>query len=174
MKQQASQISSIRDASAHQLPIHDGGLEVISTLFIRPRKALQMASEGKMLLMPPQFYLLTTLAELLQEHETAEHEIERISTLCNSTFGHAIIRPERFTIVGEAKSFMAYEGDEVRGGPPGRKHRMHMEMVGKGVRDSAYLLAVRVNYISPKTSHSLDDQAHQIGEKLRHIQRISR
>ena len=53
-------------AKTERLPTPDKGQEVVAARFVRPSTAIQEFREQKIALVPPQFYLLTTLAEILQ------------------------------------------------------------------------------------------------------------
>ncbi|KZS89995.1 hypothetical protein SISNIDRAFT_497320 [Sistotremastrum niveocremeum HHB9708] len=106
-----------------RLPTPDGGLEVISAAFWSLTRALKAFDIGEISLMPPQFYILQTLAQLLEGERTDEQEM-RIKMLSESNFGKMVIRPEaRRSSEDKTVSIMLYEGDELRGGPQDRRHR---------------------------------------------------
>lgn len=50
-----------------QLPSDDGGIEVLSTRFIKPYAALEAAKKGEIVFFPPQFYLISILLPFLEE-----------------------------------------------------------------------------------------------------------
>jgi len=113
----------------NQLPTPDGGLEVISTSLRRPSIFMDSFSRGEIALMPPQFYLLTTLVEVLSDSSTRPREgTERMKLLSRGAFGRMQINPAVFPHETDpTKSYFVYEGDEIRGGPKGRRHRSHIQ-----------------------------------------------
>lgn len=113
----------------NRLPTPDGGLEVISTSLRRPSAFMDSFSRGEIALMPPQFYLLTTLVEVLSDSSTRPREgTERMKLLSRGAFGRMQINPAVFPHETDpTKSYFVYEGDEIRGGPKGRRHRSHIQ-----------------------------------------------
>ncbi|TFK76361.1 hypothetical protein BDN72DRAFT_867345 [Pluteus cervinus] len=111
-----------------QIPTPDGGQEVISARYISPRAALKEFDEKKITFMPPQFYILTTLSEIMEQ--TSHRDL--IQTLSRGPFGRMVINPRRlFSEKEDGHTILTYEGDESRGGPKGRLHRASVK-VGKG------------------------------------------
>ena len=122
-----------------QNPTADGGVEVISASWIHPRDLFTAFRRGELALFPPQFYLLTTLGELLDSmHQEGGYQHQgrgasnRTTLLRNRIgggggFGSRLFspRPSGFTEEGGKgqRSILAYEGDELRGGKAGDRHR---------------------------------------------------
>ncbi|KAH9996836.1 hypothetical protein BJV77DRAFT_1059248 [Russula vinacea] len=115
----------------HRLPTPDGGAggegqqqEVIEARFVHPLQALAEHQAKQIALMPPQHYILTTLADLLVGREAAPHQRERVERLSAGAFGRMVVCPEAVR-AGDARGRVAlvFEGDEARGGPKGRVHR---------------------------------------------------
>ena len=115
----------------HRLPTPDGGgggegqqQEVIEARFVHPLQALAEHQAKQIALMPPQHYILTTLADLLVGREAAPHQRERVERLSAGAFGRMVVCPEAVR-AGDARGRVAlvFEGDEARGGPKGRVHR---------------------------------------------------
>jgi hypothetical protein len=82
--------------------------------------------------MPPQFYLLITLVDILQGASNTEEQRKKIGYLSRSCFGRMIFNPRPLKTEGEDRVqghlILTYEGDETRGGPPGRLHRAKLQM----------------------------------------------
>ncbi|KAF9227727.1 hypothetical protein BS17DRAFT_694123 [Gyrodon lividus] len=106
-----------------RLPTPDGRLEVIAARFIRPEDALSDFRARHISLMPPQYYILETLRQLLPGHTSTPEHQEKIALLTRGRFGQLVINPKFHYDPVSDKEFFAYEGDELRGGPPGRLHR---------------------------------------------------
>ena len=84
--------------------------------------------------MPPQYYLLSTLADILQGPTNTLTQRERIQTLSRGLFGKMVITPQRYKKDdGMGRVILTYEGDETRGGPKGRLHRALVKMTKDGV-----------------------------------------
>jgi hypothetical protein len=116
----------------------DGGQEVIEALFIHPRTALIEFRKGKLSFMPPQFYLLSTLADILQGPTNTLTQREKIQTLSRGLFGKMVITPRRYYKDDDdddktGRVILTYEGDETRGGSKGRLHRALVKMTKDGV-----------------------------------------
>ena len=111
----------------------DGGQEVIETRFIHPRTALIEFHEGRLNFMPPQYYLLSTLADILQGPANTLTQRERVQTLSRGLFGKMVITPRRNEDDGMGRVILTYEGDETRGGSKGRLHRALVKMTSDGV-----------------------------------------
>ncbi|KAF7799542.1 hypothetical protein EIP86_010779 [Pleurotus ostreatoroseus] len=107
-----------------RLPTPDGGQEVVAARFVHPAAALRECELHKISLMPPQFYLVTTLAALLQGDKNTSEQRKKIATLSSGAFGRMTINPRPLRQgVPEGWSILTYEGDEARGGKKGRLHR---------------------------------------------------
>lgn len=79
--------------------------------------------------MPPQFYILHTLSEILQGSQNTADQRARVFALANGLFGRMIINPVRFGKPREDGTvILTYEGDETRGGSKGRLHRIHIKL----------------------------------------------
>lgn len=119
----------------HRLPspdapddLHSSSTEVISAQYLHPRAVLEACARGELGLMPPQVYILTTLAQLIKgedEHCSTPAQRELITRLAHGSFGRMSINPRPLKEgVPEGKSVLTYEGDEARGGKKGRLHRI--------------------------------------------------
>ncbi|KAK0229039.1 NUDIX hydrolase domain-like protein [Armillaria fumosa] len=109
-----------------QIPKPDGGQEVISARFIHPDDALAEFNEGKIIFMPPQFYILYTLAGILRGNRNLPEQRDRLAQLSRGMFGKMIMNPRRLEgsfVPGGTEGILTYEGDETRGGSKGRLHR---------------------------------------------------
>jgi hypothetical protein len=109
----------------------DGGQEVVAARFVHPEDALTEFREGKIAFMPPQAYILTTLAEILKGRTNTEMQRERVEALSRGMFGRMVINPRRLGEDAEGYTILTFEGDETRGGSKGRLHRV-LAKVGKG------------------------------------------
>ncbi|KAI0822824.1 hypothetical protein BC628DRAFT_1387825 [Trametes gibbosa] len=109
-----------------RLPTPDGGQEVVAARFVRPERALADFAAKHISLYPPQVYLLTTLAELLRAPQNTPAERARVRALALGAFGHMVINPKPLRghdMKAAGYQVLTYEGDETRGGSPGRLHR---------------------------------------------------
>jgi len=118
-------LSSAQEEKENRLPTPDGGLEVISTSLKRPSAFMKSFLRGEIKLMPPQFYLLTTVMEVLSDSPIRPSEnTDRLKKLSRSAFGKMQISPSIIPHESDStKSYFVYEGDESRGGSKGRRHR---------------------------------------------------
>ena len=119
----------------HRLPTPDSdggregqGQEVIEARFMHPLQALVEHQAKQIALMPPQHYILTTLADLLVGREAAPHQRERVERLSAGAFGRMVVCPEavragKERVDARGRVALVFEGDEARGGPRGRVHR---------------------------------------------------
>jgi hypothetical protein len=73
--------------------------------------------------MPPQHYILTTLADLLVGRQTMPLQRERVEKLSAGVFGRMVVCPQVGKRDAKGRTPFVYEGDEARGGPRGRLHR---------------------------------------------------
>jgi hypothetical protein len=101
--------------------------------------ALSAHLEHKMIFMPPQFYILSTLADILNGSKTTTEQIEQVKKLSQGGFGRLTINPRGIGKSSDGRTILAYEGDEARGGVKGRMHRALVQFE-KAVRLS-FLLA---------------------------------
>lgn len=124
----ASSTGPAEGTNTSRLPTPDGGQEVVSAQFIKPRDALSFK------MMPPQFYLLSTLAEILKGDKTTSDERARVEQLARGPFGRMWIHPRAAGRDSQGRSVHIYEGDETRGGSKGRLHRSLLTIAKGGVR----------------------------------------
>ncbi|TFY67813.1 hypothetical protein EVJ58_g1372 [Rhodofomes roseus] len=107
-----------------RLPTPDGGQEVIAARFVHPQTALAEARANNIVLMPPQVYLLSTLADVLTGNKNTEAQRERIRALSQGVFGQMVVQPRALPQRDEqGRTVLTYQGDEARGGAKGRLHR---------------------------------------------------
>lgn len=74
--------------------------------------------------MPPQYYILSTLADILHGPLNTKEQQDKVRTLSKGTFGRMTINPRPFGKDENGRTILTYEGDETRGGPKGRLHRV--------------------------------------------------
>ncbi|KAJ7632984.1 hypothetical protein FB45DRAFT_914065 [Roridomyces roridus] len=120
-------------AKEDRIPKPDGGQEVIAARFVRPEAVIAEFRVGKITLMPPQFYILTTLSSILKGDATTREERARVEELARGAFGRMVINPRQLPGAPDAEGryVLTYETDEARGGPQGRLHRAVVRS-GKG------------------------------------------
>ena len=114
----------------------DGGQEVIEARFIHPRTALTQFREGDLNLMPPQYYLLSTLEDILQGSTNTLAQREKVETLSRGSFGKMVFTPQFHK--REEGLVITYEGDEIHGGPKGRLHRASVKIRSDGVCNALF------------------------------------
>lgn len=117
--------------------VTDGGQEVISARFVHPKDALAEFRDGNVTFMPPQFYILATLADVLSDRRNTARQRARVEELSRGMFGHMVINPRRLPLRAEdaeGRTILTYEGDETRGGSKGRLHRAYVKFGKGGVR----------------------------------------
>jgi hypothetical protein len=90
---------------------------------VHPLEALAEHRSKKIALMPPQHYILTTLAELLVGRQTTRRQRERVEELSAGVFGRMVVCPRAGERDANGRTPLVFEGDEARGGPRGRLHR---------------------------------------------------
>ncbi|KAF8963528.1 NUDIX domain-containing protein [Flammula alnicola] len=115
-------------AKQERIPKHDGGQEVIEARFVHPRKALEECYERKVGFMPPQHYILSTLADILHGSINTSDYREKVKTLSRSLFGRMVINPRKMGEEQDGHVIITYEGDELREGSKGRLHRAMVKM----------------------------------------------
>lgn len=97
---------------------------MIAARFVSPHIALAESHQGTITLMPPQYYILSTLASILKGSTNLAAQRQQVETLSRGPFGRMVINPHRLTKDdGQGRVVLTYEGDETRGGPKGRLHR---------------------------------------------------
>lgn len=113
--------------------ILDGGQEVISARFVHPNEALREFREGKITFMPPQFYILTTLCDILRGTRNTEEQQKKLVCLSQGAFGRMVMNPRpskpQEEDLAQGYSILTYEGDKTRGGSKGRLHRAKLRVV---------------------------------------------
>lgn len=78
--------------------------------------------------MPPQYYLLDTLASLLQGDINTKSQREAIRKLAYGSFGKRVFNPRLQKNSNSLEHvILTFEGDEIRGGPLGARHRSIVE-----------------------------------------------
>jgi hypothetical protein len=91
--------------------------------------------------MPPQFYLLTTLASVLSGDMTTITQKDAIHRLACGSFGGYVINPRTLPEKDEqGLTVLTYEGDELRGGKQGARHRARVRSKKGGVSVSRLYL----------------------------------
>ncbi|KAF5387592.1 hypothetical protein D9757_006526 [Collybiopsis confluens] len=117
-----------------RLPKPDGGQEVINARFVRPSDAISEFNARKITMMPPQFYILHSLAGILKSSRNTVDERSAVQALSLGSFGKMTINPVRLYEPGaDGETILTYEGDETRGGSPGRLHRASVKMDKGGI-----------------------------------------
>ncbi|EIN07101.1 hypothetical protein PUNSTDRAFT_135790 [Punctularia strigosozonata HHB-11173 SS5] len=118
-----------------RMPTPDGGLEVFSTRFLRPSVVLEQFRRKEIALMPPQFYILSVLADIFAaQNRSREQQHASIRQLSAGPFGRAVFNPLALPKRdNQAPTIMTYESDEERGGPKGRRHRSVIKFGPSGV-----------------------------------------
>lgn len=88
-------------------------------------------------MMPPQFYLLSTLAHILHGPETTPYQISRVRELSAGNFGRLVLHPGPHpggrVEDQDGRTILTFEGDESRGGSKGRLHRALVKFDKRGV-----------------------------------------
>jgi len=72
--------------------------------------------------MPPQYYLISTLAEILSGHQNSEAQRTQVRQLSEGAFGQMVILPWQSKLE-DGRFLLAYEGDELVDGSLGARHR---------------------------------------------------
>ncbi|KAJ8507494.1 hypothetical protein ONZ45_g10152 [Pleurotus djamor] len=131
----ATSASGFSSGNKHErIPKPDGGQEVISARFIHPETALSENRVGKITFMPPQFYVITTLAGILRGSTNTAAQRELVRQLSQGMFGRMVINPRRMADPDEeGRAILTYEGDETRGGSKGRLHRALVKLDKAGI-----------------------------------------
>jgi hypothetical protein len=100
---------------------HEG--EVVAARFVHPRDALAEHRAREIALMPPQHYILSTLADILVGREATAQQRERVEQLSAGAFGRMVVCPRVGKVDASGRTPFVFEGDEARGGPKCRLHR---------------------------------------------------
>ncbi|KAJ7766769.1 NUDIX hydrolase domain-like protein [Mycena metata] len=120
-------------AREDRIPKPDGGQEVIAARFVHPDAVLAEFAAGTITLMPPQFYIVSTLASILRGGATTAEQRARVEKLAVGGFGSMVINPRPLGKAEEGRVTLTYEGDQTRGGPEGRLHRAHVRSTKGGI-----------------------------------------
>ena len=137
-KQERLPTSGMRSCSLSSfiiLTLPDGGQEIVSARFLHPSDALLEFRRKQITLMPPQYYILYTLSNLLSGRVNTQEHRDLVENLSRGAFGNMTFNPK---LIGNSESkqdkvVQTYEGDETRGGPPGRLHRALVKFEKGGV-----------------------------------------
>lgn len=113
--------------------------------------------------MPPQYYILFTLSQLLSGRVNTQEQRDQVESLSRGAFGNMSINPKLLRN-GRYNVVLTYEGDETRGGPPGRLHRALVKFEKGGV--SVSMAFIQPNQLTP----CLGMQRNRTSTELRHIQ----
>ncbi|KLO19157.1 hypothetical protein SCHPADRAFT_818464 [Schizopora paradoxa] len=136
-------------AHYHYLPKPDseGGAssEVISARFVHPQDILEANHKGEVALMPPQFYLLSTLLELFEVDQSFKRSTltqqSLVRRLSSGPFGRMKINPSMLpSLLSDGRRALIFEGDEERGGKKGQMHRVLMKPAKTGTPPSGMTL----------------------------------
>ncbi|KAK1220409.1 hypothetical protein PQX77_016839 [Marasmius sp. AFHP31] len=124
-----------------RLPKPDGGQEVITARFIHPKDAISEFHTQKITFMPPQYYILDTLEKILQGNVNTSEQRAKVRELAYGKYGSMVINPRRLVGPEEAPgaAVLTYEGDETRGGSPGRLHRAIIHARKGGITEKLVL-----------------------------------
>ncbi|KAG6330806.1 hypothetical protein ID866_8283 [Astraeus odoratus] len=124
----------LRPASSEQttvaVPTPDGGKEVLSARFVHPDVAIAEFEIGRINFPPPQYYILQTLRQVLSGDINTPEQRNKVYILSQGPFGRMVIRPKLYRDPESDIETFLYEGDELRGGPPGRLHRAVVKRKG--------------------------------------------
>ena len=102
---------------------------------MHPVVALENVKSRQISLYPPQYYLLTTLSELLKGSVNTLQQRAKVHELSSGLFGKMVLNPRALRQRdSKGRMTLTYEGDEVRGGAPGRMHRTIVDFGKDGVR----------------------------------------
>lgn len=121
----------------HRRPTPDGAHEIISCTFFHPLSILSRHRSGQLPMMPPQFYLLSTLASVIHGRTTTPYQISRVRELSAGNFGKMVLHPGPHpggrVEDQDGRTVLTFEGDETRGGSKGRLHRALVKFDKRGV-----------------------------------------
>ena len=74
--------------------------------------------------MPPQFYILTTLADTLSGSLSTANQRKKVEDLSSGAFGKMTITPRILNRAEDGAVLLALDGDETYSGSMGRRHRI--------------------------------------------------
>ena len=112
----------------------DGRREIIETRFLHPKTILEECRGGRIRCMPPQFYILSTLVDILSSPISTPEQWEETERLSSGVFGKTIFIPRKLGQDKDGRTILALEGDEMYGGPIGCRHRILGKIVQGGVK----------------------------------------
>lgn len=114
-----------------RIPTPDGGQEVVSARFVHPHDVLAEFRDQRITFIDPQYYIISTLSEILQGRVNTVEQRRTIEALSRGAFGAMLILPKVLPELDEeGRTTFIYEGDETRGGSKGRMHRALARMKG--------------------------------------------
>jgi hypothetical protein len=120
---------SSQDHEEH-IPLTEGDPEVVSARFIHPIDAISQFRQGRIFLMPPQYYILFTLADILRTPRNSVVQREQVRTLSAGAFGRMVVHPEWMRgAQNEGRKTLVYEGDEVGKGGVRSYYRLRKGML---------------------------------------------
>lgn len=121
---------------------------------MHPQEALAEHRSKKIALMPPQHYILTTLADLLVGRQTTPRQRERVEQLSAGSFGRMVVCPRVGKRDANGRTSLVYEGDEARGGPRCRLHRSIVLFSPETKVGRPYDLCVLLNGVLTAEKHA--------------------
>lgn len=128
------------DGAVVELPSDDGKVEIVEARFLHPDEIFRLMEKGDISLMPPQVYLIKTLGDILRAYSESEKKAtktEMLSEKVEGRFGVMVFRPQGFGFTEEGgvgkRQILAYDGDELRGGEKGDRHRSLVKSAKGGV-----------------------------------------
>ncbi|KAG7092882.1 hypothetical protein E1B28_009192 [Marasmius oreades] len=151
-----------------RLPKPDGGKEVITARFLHPKAAIAEFDSQKITFMPPQYYILHTLASILKGSVNTPEQRAKVRELAYGKFGRMVINPRRLKGAEEAAGLavLTYEGDETRGGSPGRRHRATIFARQGGITEKIVLERNFDIYTEIEENAFLQRQGSAVASKL--------
>jgi len=96
--------------------------------------------------MPPQFYILSTLSEILSGPICTAEQWKKAEHLSTGAFGKRTVIPRKLGQDEDGRAVLALIGDEKYGGPIGRRHRILGKNVEGGV--SLYFMHLRLDHLT--------------------------
>lgn len=112
-----------------QLPTGDGGIEILSARFMVPHLALDAAKGGKIVLFPPQFYLISVLLPFLEQSTGLEDHVAKLRRkqlvrFAEGEFGKMTIEPHILKKLSDGRVVMGL-------GPNGDKDNVVIVQIAK-------------------------------------------
>ncbi|KIM20484.1 hypothetical protein M408DRAFT_135507 [Serendipita vermifera MAFF 305830] len=135
----AAEDASVSNLSGVLSPTHDNHIEIQSAYFQQPRAIIDSFDKGDISFMPPQFYLLTMLTDIIDLHARERHSGNANSTagyvreVAGRQFGGRVFNPRfggKYTgDDGVERSILMYEGDGMYDGKDGDKRVKHRSLL---------------------------------------------